>query len=190
MGSPQTPLGPPSRSGFALQTEALRPAVRAVVAAVLRQGHMHPDVEDCTHEALRRALEGQDRLRPGEPLRPWLLGIARHVALDSLRAKARDQRRHLRTQDESGDSPIDRVPDSTPGADERLDRARRAAAVQAAMRELPEDHRRALTLFHVDGLPYREISDRLGVPIGTVCTWISRGRRSIAARLGETGESQ
>jgi RNA polymerase sigma-70 factor (ECF subfamily) len=150
---------------------------------------MHPDVEDCTHEALRRALEGQDRLRAGEPLRPWLLGIARHVALDSLRAKVRDQRRHVRSLDDGGEAPVDRVPDSTPGADDRLDRARRVAAVQAAMQQLPDDHRRALTLFHVDGLPYREISERLGVPIGTVCTWISRGRRSIATALGETGES-
>src|SRR5260370_36848155 len=67
----------------------LQPVVRAVVAAVLREGPSHPDVEDCTGEALRRALEGGARLRDGEPVRPWVVGIARHVALDLLRARKR-----------------------------------------------------------------------------------------------------
>ena len=187
MGLPEVPLEPPSQAGFAREAESLRPVVRAVVAAVLRESRMHPDVEDCTHEALRRALEGRERLRPGEPVRPWLLGIARHVALDALRARARDQRRHLRALDDS-DSPADRVPDSRPGADERLEEARKLAAIRSAMDGLPTDHRRALLLFHVEGLAYREISARLGVPMGTVCTWIARGRRAIAAALGQDGE--
>src|SRR6516225_1520615 len=78
---------------FAAAAAQLGPHVRAVVAAVLRLGRDHPDVDDCTHEALRRALEGRDRLREGEPLRPWVTGIARHVALDALRARKRQRQR-------------------------------------------------------------------------------------------------
>ena len=58
----------------------------------------------------------------------------------------------------------------------------------AAMAALLPDHRRAMEMFHVDGLPYREIAAKLGVPMGTVCTWISRGRRSIADALGDEGK--
>jgi RNA polymerase sigma-70 factor (ECF subfamily) len=38
-------------------------------------------------------------------------------------------------------------------------------------------------MFHVEGEGYQQIADRLGVPIGTVATWLSRGRRSLADAL-------
>ncbi|HVY46278.1 MAG TPA: sigma factor, partial [Minicystis sp.] len=80
---------------------ALSPVVRAVVASVLGERKDHPDVEDCTHEAIRRAIEGRERLRDGEPLRPWVIGIARHVALDVRRLR----RRALREEPVGGDGP-------------------------------------------------------------------------------------
>jgi RNA polymerase sigma-70 factor (ECF subfamily) len=152
---------------------------------------MHPDVDDCVSETLRRALEGRERLREGEPLRPWLLGIARHVALDAVRARQRSARRLAQpTSDDNDESLVERVADSGAPADERLDLARRAARVRAAMDRLPDDHRRALEMFHVEGRAYRDISAELGVPIGTVCTWISRARRAIAVSLeGEPKEA-
>src|SRR5688500_13755742 len=73
------------------QAGDLRPLVRAVVACVLRESHDHADVEDCTSEALRRAFESQSQARG--PMRPWVLGIARHVALDTLRARQRQRQR-------------------------------------------------------------------------------------------------
>src|SRR5262245_50233173 len=101
-------------------------AVRAVSSAMLRLGPTHPDVEDCTSETMRRAVEGRARLRPGEPLRPWLLGIARHVALDMLRARKR--RGNLRELDAAGDDDgppaVERVPDTAAPADDQLQRAR------------------------------------------------------------------
>lgn len=167
---------------FANETGALRPLVRGVVAHILGQSRQHPDVEDCTNEALRRALEGRERLRDGEPLRPWVLGIARHVALDLLRSRRRERSRVSPSSPED-DDPIDRVPDSAPGADVQLERARRVHRIKAAMAGLPDEQRRALELFHLEGLGYREIADKMGVPIGTVGTWVTRGRRSVAAAL-------
>jgi RNA polymerase sigma-70 factor (ECF subfamily) len=180
------PGPPPEPDELGRLAEELRPLVRAVAASILRESRMHADVEDCTNETLKRALEGSARLRSGEPLRPWLLGIARHVALDALRARGRARRRTAAPVGE-GDDPLDRVPDSMPGVDDRLDRARRAAAIRRAMTALPDDHRRALELYHLEALPYREIATKLGVPMGTVCTWISRGRRAIADALEDEG---
>ncbi len=185
MGPSDTPCLP--SPAFDAEAEALRPAVRAVAAAILRESRMHPDVQDCANETMRRALEGRSRLRASEPLRPWLLGIARHVALDQLRVRQRDRRLRVEPKGDVADDPLDRVVDSSPGADEALERARRAARVQSAMQDLPDEHRRAVEMFHVDGLAYREIADQMGVPIGTVCTWISRGRRAIATALERQG---
>lgn len=194
MAAPPRIVPPPAAAralGPAEDTASLRLVVRSVVASVMGLGPNHPDVEDCTHEALSRALEGRDRLRPGEPLRPWLVGIARHVAIDALRSKKRTK---LRTASEPGDdseAPLyDRVADPTPGPEERASTAQRAARIESALAKLPEEQKTALVLFHVDGLKYQAIAARLGVPMGTVATWIARGRKTIAESLGEDHEVQ
>jgi len=176
---------------FAAQTAELRPHVRAVVAAVLRLGRDHPDVDDCCHEALRRALEGRARLRDNEPVRPWLTGIARHVALDALRARKRQRERTATTRegDDSMPDPVDRLADTSPSAFDRLSDARRFDQVARALSALPDGQRRALTMFHMEGLQYQEIAARLGVPLGTVATWVMRARKSVAASVGVPEES-
>src|SRR4051812_38940147 len=106
MAASPRPVPPPASRGDALaeDTASLRLVVRSVVASVLGLSPRHPDVEDCAHEALSRALEGRDRLRPGEPLRPWVVGIARHVAIDTLRS---NKRTRLRTAADHGDDESD-----------------------------------------------------------------------------------
>jgi RNA polymerase sigma factor (sigma-70 family) len=175
---------------FPADTAALRPVVRAVVACVLGMDKDHPDVEDCTHETLRRALEGHDRLRDGQPLRPWVLGIARHVAIDARRRRRRE--RVLDTpssEDDEAESLVDRIADPGPAPDERADSTERARRVSAALAGLAAPQREAMLLFHVEGVAYQEISQRLGVPIGTIATWLSRGRRSLADALAERRET-
>ncbi len=130
-------------------------------------------------------------MRPGEPLRPWLIGIARHVALDAVRARQRRGRLIASERaDDTTEALVERVPDSAPNAQERLERAQEGALVRNAMDQLSPDLRKALVLFHVEGLAYRDIAERMSVPIGTVCTWISRGRRAVASALEQQGVLQ
>lgn len=171
---------------FVNETAALAPVVQAVIACVLGERRDHPDVEDCTGETLRRALEGRARLRDGEPLRPWLLGIARHVAIDARRKRRRE--RALGAQpcdDDDAEAPVLRVADPGPAPDERAAKAERSARIHAALAGLAKPQRDALVMFHVEGEGYQQIADRLGVPLGTVATWLSRGRRTLADALAE-----
>ena len=177
----------PGKNGAAIESVSgaaadLRPVVRAVVACILRERPDHADVEDATNEALRRALEGEKSARG--PLRPWVLGIARHVALDVLR---RRQKQRSRQQDDNGGSSttavIDRLADPTAGADEQIELAERAARVRRVLQTLPAGPRNALELFHLSGLPYQEIAKQLDVPLGTVATWVTRGRKAMAEAL-------
>jgi RNA polymerase sigma-70 factor (ECF subfamily) len=172
---------------FAQETAALRPLVRAVVASILREPLDHADVEDCTNDTLRRALEGHDRLREGEAVRPWVVGIARHVALDALRARKRARSRDA--GDGVGDDGeplaplVERLPDGGDDPFERVAKARRDACVRDAIDQLPDGQRKALTMFHLEGLGYQEIATRLEVPLGTVATWVMRGRKAIASAV-------
>jgi RNA polymerase sigma-70 factor, ECF subfamily len=177
---PPSPVPARGEQAWLGEAEELRPAVKSLVARVLGLGREHPDVEDCTHEAFRRALEGRSQLQQGLPVRPWLLGIARHVAIDLLRARRRRGPFEVPNgADSHDDVPVD--PELAPDA--QLEQAERAQRLSRALDELDEAPRRALLLFHVEGLGYREIAERMNAPIGTVGTWIARGRRSLAAVL-------
>ena len=127
------------------QAAELRPLVRAVVACVLREPPDHADVEDCTSEALRRALETQTEVRG--PVRPWVLGIARHVALDTLRARQKQRARNVEVPPDASDSTrnvMDRLIDPGTPADEQMELAERALKVRRTLLQLPEGPRNAL----------------------------------------------
>lgn len=183
---PRPSLGEPGhRAELFDEAAALRPAVRALIACVLGRPVDHPDVEDCAHEALARAFEGRGRLREGEPLRPWVMGIARHVALDALRRKKRDRRAESGDDEDGAGSLVEAVEDPAPGPEERAATAERGRRVQEALDQLSGPQREALIAFHVEGQSYQEIARRMSIPLGTVATWIARGRRSLAEALGE-----
>jgi len=60
----------------------------------------------------------------------------------------------------------------------------RVAAV-AALATLPPRPRRAMVLYYLADMPIAEIAAEEGVPVGTVKTWLHRGRTALAALLGE-----
>lgn len=165
-----------------------RPDVVVLVARVLRRTKDDADVQDCTNETMRRALEHSAALRPGQALRPWLLGIARHVALDALRAEYRRRERHAAPGGANEEEPLARVADPGVGPETLASDRQRFRRLEAALEHLPAQQREALLLFHGEELGYREIAERLGVPVGTVGTWVLRGRQGLLAALAEEGE--
>jgi RNA polymerase sigma-70 factor (ECF subfamily) len=65
-----------------------------------------------------------------------------------------------------------------------LEQARREPQTDALawLAELPESQRQALTLFYLEERSYKEVAAALGAPMGTVKTWICRGRRALVER--------
>jgi RNA polymerase sigma-70 factor (ECF subfamily) len=180
------PLAPSSVGApLAKEAAALRPIVRAVIASILREPPSHPDVEDATSETLRRALEKLDDVRAAREARAYVLGIARHVALDALRARKRARAHDEAVTERPSEGRGVELIDDGPDPFERVAEARRAELLRNVMESLPEGQRRALTMFHLDGLEYQEIAKRLEVPLGTVATWVNRGRKALAASLEE-----
>jgi RNA polymerase sigma-70 factor (ECF subfamily) len=186
------PKADPDGGAFVQAAAELRPLVRAIVASMLNESREHADVEDCTHEVLRRAIEGRARLRDGEPIRPWVTGIARHVALDALRARKRTRQRIVQEtcdDDEDRERAIDRVADTAPSPHDAVEKAERDRALRRALDTLPEGQRRALSMFHLEGLGYQEIAARLDVPLGTVATWVTRARKAVTTAMQQEGRT-
>jgi len=176
----------PTLEAFSREAAELRPLLRAVAASVLHVGPEHPDVEDAVSETMRRAIEGRARIRAGESIRAWIVGIVKHVALDTARSRTRQQKRIVTevAPPESTPDLTDRIPDSKPSPFERAARTQEIARLEGALSALPDNQREAIVLFFIEGLSYVEIGKKLGVPMGTVATWILRGRKALAATLG------
>jgi RNA polymerase sigma-70 factor, ECF subfamily len=185
---PQT-LREAPRLGLAREAAALRPAVRAVISSMLRESPTTPDVDDATNETLRRALEHPERTQDAQNARAYVLGIARHVALDVIRSRKK-ARTHDSTVDEPGSQRTGvELVDGGPDPYEQVEGANRAELIRKAFDSLPEGQRKALMMFHLEGLEYQEIAERLEVPLGTVATWVSRGRKAMATTLADVRNS-
>jgi RNA polymerase sigma-70 factor (ECF subfamily) len=116
--------------------------------------------EEVVQEAFLSLWRGAATYRPERGAgRTWLLAIVRHRAIDVVRA--REARPRTTTID---DLPL---ADRTDPAEAAL-AALRGAAVRAAVAALPPAQRAAVELAYFAGLSYPEVSDRLGIPLGTV----------------------
>lgn len=141
----------------------LRRAARRIV------GNEH-DAEDATQDAFLAAFRAHHRYRTDTDPYPWLFRIATRKALTIAAA----HRAPVQAQGALGGSTV-------PSAEDELlarDAARALARLIAT--ELP------VALHLVDGLRFRDVSERLGIPPATAATRIRRGKRRIRAVLATT----
>lgn len=99
----------------------------------------------------------------------WVVGIARHRAIDATRSK----RERARTREQTIEGGVFADPDGNPDASAVQIDLREA--VRSALDTLPPSQRQAVELAYYGGLTRVEIADRLGEPIGTVKTRLRLG---------------
>ena len=97
----------------------------------------------------------------------WLVTIARNRAIDRLRARGS---RPTTTLDLAAD-----VVETSPAADALLDSAADASRVAAALATLDPRHAAIIRNAYFEGMTYEAMSDREGVPVGTLKSWVRRG---------------
>jgi RNA polymerase sigma-70 factor, ECF subfamily len=138
---------------------------------------------DLVQDTYLKALRARDRFQPGTNLKAWLYTILHNTWRNRRRDFARAR---VSFDSDTVDSAVDagqpgvvdgRTPESL------LLRALQDADVKAAVDALPEAFREAVWLRDVEDLSYQEIADALSVPIGTVMSRISRGRKLLHASL-------
>ena len=124
----------------------------------------------------------------------WLLGIARHRAIDRLRATARRPRLVVvRGRDDdptlgldramAAGRPVDTPAASSTGPEDAALLAWTQAVVRTALSTLAPPERQALKLAYENGLTQVEIAERLGWPVGTVKTRTRRGLATLRNTL-------
>ena len=108
----------------------------------------------------------------------WLYRVTRSCAVDLYRKYA-----HKVRPIPDGDPHIAAVPDSSPGPQEIVDDSWLSWRVSRALEELDAAHREVIELAYFESLSQREISERTGVPIGTVKTRTARAFKRLRQEL-------
>jgi len=148
---------------------------------VLSRAHPN-DVDDLVQITFMRAFESIQDFRGTAAFATWLTRIALNVCNTQWRTRSRQQSRH--TSLDTTDQPLD-IHTDTP--ETQLQRAEYRTLVMQNIQKLPEKHRKAVWLHYVMDRSYEEITHTLCVPVGTVKTWLNRGRRELRDSLQRQG---
>ncbi|WP_409234190.1 RNA polymerase sigma factor [Streptomyces sp. PA5.6] len=138
-----------------------------------------PDAEDVTQQVFLAAWHGRRGYRPGAGgLAGWLVGITRHKVADALAARAR---RAVLLAAVGARQEI--PPVGGPGPEQVLDRV----LVQRELALLPSPQQLVLRLAFYGDLSQSQISERTGLPLGTVKSHTRRGLRALREGLTSAG---
>jgi len=156
----------------------------ALYGAALRLTRNVDRAQDLVQDTYLKAIRARGRFSPGTNLKAWLYTILHNTWRNRQRDGARsrvdfDSEAVELAAAGEGLGPARQV-DSP---EELLLRETLDADLQAALDALPESYRDAVWLRDVDELSYQEIANVLDVPIGTVMSRLSRGRKQLFKRL-------
>jgi RNA polymerase sigma-70 factor, ECF subfamily len=137
------------------------------------------DAEDMVQESYLRAFRFFASFHEGTNCRSWFLRIVRNTCYTALGARG------LKEKQVPLDSETDEIEDTSPLPPVSMAKKATVEAVREAIAALPVDFREAVVLRELEGLSYKEISQVIGVPLGTVMSRLARGREQLYLLLSE-----
>ena len=153
--------------------------MRKTIHAVCPHG---AEIEDILQDAYVKIWRNAPHFSPdrSSPI-SWMTVIARNTAIDALRLKS------LPTID------LDLalfVPAPTPDSADEFDYERARPVAANAIRRLPDDRQALLSLAYIDGESRQSLSERFGVPVSTIKTWLRRALERVRTDCATFVESQ
>ena len=127
------------------------------------------EAEELAQETFFQAYRSRNSLRDLSLVKGWLVGILRNCHAQAYRKNRPD--RHLSLQEFSQDLPA------------KVMFSEEILTLQRSLSELHERHRLPLVLFYFEEMSYRDISEALGIPIGTVMSRLARGKALLHQTL-------
>jgi len=157
---------------YALLIEPLLAQAAAYARSILRD---RQNAQDAVQEAAMRGLERFGTFDSSRPFKGWWFAIVRNCCIDILRQASAAKTRDL-------DEQVLAHPPSPDTADWET--------LAAAMDSLADHHREILRLRYFADLNYRELSEALAIPQGTVMSRLHLARKSLQARMGGSEETE
>jgi RNA polymerase sigma factor (sigma-70 family) len=155
------------------------PTAMALARRVVRQPFIAEEIVQEAFLAAWRNAEGYNEGRGS--VRSWLMTMVHHRAVDAVR---REESQRRRAEDaRAGD--VIAVEDPADAVVAQLGLPEERRAVRAALGDLPAEQRQVIELMYFDGLSQSKVSERLGLPLGTVKSRTLLGMRRLRSSLIE-----
>ena len=166
------------------------PHLDAIYRFALRLTRSPAEAEDLVQETFLRAYRAWDQYTLGTNAKSWLFTICRNAF---LRGRERDTRRNELVSEAAAESDAgDRIHETPLFAGQadydpegEFFRELVDDEVLAAVDGLPDEFREAVVLSDLHGMNYQEVTEILGVPLGTVKSRLFRGRKLLQEALYE-----
>jgi RNA polymerase sigma-70 factor, ECF subfamily len=156
---------------------------RLVYTIALRITGDRETAEEVVQDVFQNVWQAARSYQPGiGSFSSWLLGIARHRAIDATRSK----RERARTREQALD--FDRPAGDEASLENTVAQGMLRDTVRAALDALPPNQRQAIELAYYGGLTRAEIAERLGEPLGTIKTRLRLGLLKLRDLLGSVEE--
>lgn len=166
---------------------------RPVFSIIYRMIRDREQAEDLAQETFVRVFNHIDRYDPRYKFSSWIFKIATNLTIDWIRRKelntvSIDGSRNAVTAEQIEATSITIAsPDENP--EELLVAKQLGEEIEQAIGKLRPEYRAAILLRHVEGREYQEIAEILALPLGTVKTYIHRGRNELREQLQHLREA-
>lgn len=172
------------------ESEAL-PLLDQLYGGALRLTRNPSDAEDLVQETYMKAFKSFGSFKEGTNLKAWLYRIMTNTYINSYR-KAQREPAQLPTEEITDYQLYSTSSHQSSGLDSAEVEALRTlpdSDITAALNDLSEDYRMVVYYVDIEGLPYKEVADILGIPIGTVMSRLHRGRKQLREALKEVART-
>jgi RNA polymerase sigma-70 factor, ECF subfamily len=166
---------------------------RPVFSIIYRMIRDREQAEDLAQETFVRVFNNIDRYDPRYKFSSWIFKIATNLTIDWIRRKELDtvsidgSRNAVTAEQIEATSITIASQDENP--EELLEAKELGEEIETAISRLRPEYRAAILLRHVDGREYQEIAEILALPLGTVKTYIHRGRNELREQLQHLREA-
>jgi RNA polymerase sigma-70 factor (ECF subfamily) len=137
------------------------------------------DPQDLVQETFLRLVAGRERIRDGQALRAYVLGIAWRVWVEHLRKRA---------QPRPIDVEIDAVADVVPGPSTIAAKQHEHRLMLEALRRLPIQQQILLELYYWERLKHDELAEMMGISTSAMRSRVAKARERLAAELAKLAD--
>jgi RNA polymerase sigma-70 factor (ECF subfamily) len=141
--------------------------------------------EDLAQEGFLRVYQRLNTFDPERKFSSWFFQVLRNVTIDYLRVNRPQTSSLDELQEEGHYVPV--VDRESLSPEELATRGELASAMTAALARIRPEYREVVVLRYQEGLTHPEIAEMLGLPAGTVKTYLHRARKELAEILSEHG---
>jgi len=165
------------REAFELLVDRFQHKVFCLAISMVRDEALAQDLAQDVFVKIWKALSGY---HGAASLSTWIYTITRNTCLTELKKRA--TRPTVSLADPAVEEALDAIP-----AMQTTDRVAGAEQdVQTLLDQLPEKYRQVLTLFYLEQKSYEEVAAMLGIPLGTVKTFLYRAKKELLKMSGRS----